>query len=494
MSRSVPQDVENKFNPEQSNPSLSCLYRGNTRNGLSEREIEILLSVALEQGGDFAEIYLECSKGCSLELSKGVLEANHSYLEGVGIRVICEEKTGYSYSNDLSFSKLKEAARSAARIARGAQKVNIIRLIPTEAPSYSPIIHLPSKTSLQSKVALMKRAESAAYRYDSRIKNIRVHYDEQEKEIQVANSEGLLITDHQTLFMLYMRPVAQENGRAGQGWAGDGGRIGMELFQQRTPEELAAEASDYALVRMRSIEAPAGMLPVVLAAGCGGILFHEAIGHSLEADRIRSGSSMYTGRLGQKVASELCTLVDDATIPHQRGTINIDDEGTPGQRKVLIENGILKKYMYDKFNAMRMGTASTGNGRRQSYRYVPLPRMTNMFLDAGEDDPEDIIKSVPKGIYVKHIGAGSMNPTSGIFTFTVSNGYLIESGKITYPIKGATLIGNAAEILYQVTRVGADLEFGRNTANCGRDGQGVPASTGSPTVKIAQMTIGGTVV
>jgi TldD protein len=460
---------------------------------LPKRSIEDLLSAALSRGGDFAEVYVQHSKSTSISLEERKIKAAETRIgQGVGIRVISGEKTGYAYSDNLDMPSLMEAARMAAYIADGSGAEQAVRVAAHLAPDYYTIELDPADRSAAEKTGLLKRANKAAYAYDHRIKQVDVYYADSEEDIVVANSNGLWVGDHQTIVYIMVRALAVEKGVSRSGSYGGGGRIGMEYFDRVQPEEVARQAARMAVVQLDAIPAPAGTMPVVIHNAWGGVLFHEAVGHGLEADFNRKSMSIYSGRLGEKVASEICTIVDDATIPNARGTYNIDDEGTPGQRKVLIEKGVLKGYMTDYLNGKLMGLPLTGNGRRQSYHDVPFPRMSCFFMEAGESDPEEIIKSVDRGVFAKNFGGGQVDIASGNFVFNITEGYMIENGKIGAPIRGATLVGNGPDVLTKITMVGCDQRLDPGIGNCGKNGQYVPTTVGMPTVKVSEMTVGGT--
>ena len=460
---------------------------------LPKDEIEKLLSAALSRGGDFAEVYIQRAQSTSIPLEeRKIRSAQMRIAQGLGIRVISGEKTGYAYSDNFEMSSLLEAARVAAHIAAGPTIERAVNVTAQMSPDYYTVEIPPESRPVQEKTALVKRASKAAFAYDHRIKQADAYFTDMEEDVIVANSDGLWIADHQTMTRMSAVCLATQGKESRRGSYGGGGRIGMEYFALVTPEEIAREAARSAVVQLESKPAPAGTMPVVMANGWGGVLFHEAVGHGLEVDFVRKGTSIFTGRLGERVASELCTIVDDGMLPNKRGTINIDDEGTPGRRNVLIEKGILKGYMTDRLNGGLLGMPLTGNGRRESYHDYPIPRMTNFFLDVGRSDPEEIIRSVDRGVYAKNLGGGSVDIVNGNFVFTVTEGYLIEKGKITTPIRGATLVGNGPDVLTRIVMVGHDLDFDPGIGICGKDGQQVPTSVGMPTVKISEMTVGGT--
>jgi TldD protein len=463
---------------------------------LPQTILEKLLGIALSRGGNFAEIYIEHTVLNTIALEEDKIKEDSSgVIQGVGIRVISGEKTGYAYSDDFSYENLEKAAKTAALIADSPKRdigpVSVSK-IEHEGPSYYLVKIPPDAVEVKKKSDLLWRANTAAKAYDPRIIQVMASFVDMTKDLIIVNSDGLWAEDKQTICRLNVTALAEDKGIRQRGYYGGGGLVGFDFYTTFTPEIIAQEAARQAIVQLTAAEAPAGIQTVVLNHGWSGVLLHEAVGHGLEGDFIRKKTSFYTGKIGQKVASELCTVVDDATLAGKRGSIHIDDEGTPGQRKVLIEKGILKDYMYDRLNAGLMKHPSTGNGRRESFRHIPMPRMTNTFMLAGEDDPEDIIRSVQKGFYAKTLGGGQVDITSGNFVFQVSEGYLIEGGRITRPVRGATLIGNGPDILTRVTMVGNDLEFDTGIGTCGKNGQSKPVGVGLPTVKISEMTVGGT--
>lgn len=455
--------------------------------------IEKLLIEAMAHGGEFAEVFVQNRTGTSVNLEEDkIRSAEFGASQGIGIRVIQGIKVGYAFSDDFSSKVLLETADTAGRIAAGPGNPGPFPVKHRKVSEYSPIKIDPATVEVSRKVQMLLAGNDVARKFDPRIIQVFASYTEATEAITVANTEGVFAENQDNMIRSYYYAIAQEKGDRRTGFWGGGGRVGFEWFETNDPGDIAREAARQAVGQLGAREAPVGEQTVVLAGGWGGILLHEAIGHGLEADFIRKKTSLYTGKVGEKVASELCTVIDDGTVPNLRGTINIDDEGTAPQRKVLIEKGILKGYMYDKLNAKIMGTQSTGSGRRQSYKDFPMPRMTNTFLAPGKDDPEEIIKSVKKGFYAKNLGGGQVDISNGNFVFEVREGYLIENGKATAPVKNATLIGVGPEVLKNVDRVGSDARFDPGLGTCGKDGQSVPVGVGLPTVRIQNLTVGGT--
>jgi TldD protein len=460
---------------------------------LDENLADRLLAAALSRGGDFAEIYGERTESTHIPLEENKIQsAEIRQSLGVGVRVLHGERQGYAYSDDLSPEKLLEAARVAAYIAEGGKVVAPVAVSRQTGPNYYPVRHALNEADVHDKVQIVQRANTAAFDFDSRVRQVQVSYMDSIKDILVANSEGLYITDHQPMLRVQVVVLAVEGDEAQTGADGGGGRIGMEFFETLSPECMAVEAARQALVQLGAEEAPAGTMPVVIDNAWGGVWLHEAVGHGLEADFNRKKTSIYSDRIGELVASPLCTVVDDATIPNRRGSLNIDDEGTTGQRKVLIEKGMLRGYMHDRLNAHLLHAASTGSGRRENYQCIPMPRMTNSFLEPGEHTPEEIVRSVSHGFYAKRFSGGQVDISNGNYVFNVTEGYLIEHGKIGRPVKNATLIGNGPNDLAKVTMVGNNwaLDTGRGT--CGKDGQSVPVGVGMPMILVSEMTVGGT--
>ena len=466
-----------------------------TRFGITRQDLEHYLGEALSQGGDYADLYFEYLVTSSIGIDESMVKsAAQGVSMGVGVRVIAGERTGYAYSDDLSPEKIRKAANVAAHIAAAPAKVEKFDLNEGRKHNLYPVLMAPTETAFAERVDLVKRADRAARAFDPRIFQVQAVYADNLRQVLVATSEGRLSLDRQPLARLSVSALARQNGGPPQrGHAGGGGRMDLDYFlKEKTPEHFAHEAAREAVAMLDAVEAPAGEMTVVLGPGWPGILLHEAVGHGLEADFNRKGVSAFSGRMGQKVASELCTVVDDGTIGNRRGSLNVDDEGQPTQRNVLIENGVLRGYLQDKLSSTLLGAESTGSGRRESYAHIPMPRMTNTFMMAGESDPEEIIRSVPKGLYCVNFGGGQVDITSGNFVFSASESYFIEDGKLTRPVRNATLIGNGPEALKYVSMVGNDLRLDEGIGTCGKDGQSVPVGVGIPTIKIDKMTVGGT--
>lgn len=465
-----------------------------TRFGIAERDLERYLAAALDSGGDYSDLYLEYLTTTSISLDESIVKsATQGVSMGVGVRVISGEKTGYAYSEDLSPERILQAAAVAARIASAPARVDKIGLDEAPRRDLYPVIAVSSDASLQDRVALVIRADEAARSGDARVYQVTVAYVDAMKHVLVATSEGALTFDRQPMTRMNVSVLARDGkGVPQQGYSGGGGRVGLAFFEEKTPESFAEEAVRQAVVQLGATEAPAGETTVVLGSGWPGILLHEAVGHGLEADFNRKKVSAFSDRVGQQVASKLCTVIDDGTMDSRRGSLNVDDEGVVSQQNVLIEDGILRGYLTDKLSERITGARSTGSGRRESYQHIPMPRMTNTFLRAGESDPEEIIRSVEKGIYCANFGGGQVDITSGNFVFGATESYLIENGKVTRPVRGATLIGNGPEALKWISMVGNDLALDQGVGVCGKAGQHVPVGVGIPTVRIDRMTVGGT--
>lgn len=463
--------------------------------GLTEADLESYLAESLSAGGEYADLYFEYLATSSISIDESIVKsAVQGVSLGVGIRVISGERTGYAYSDDLSPERIRKAARVAACIANGPSKVDKAGFQEANRRNLYPVVTSSTETSLAERVELVKRADRAARAYDSRVFQVQASYLDNLRQVMVVTSDGTLSHDRQPLARLGVAVLAREGTGAPQrGYAGGGGRVGLDYFlTENTPEHFAEDAARQAIVQLNAAPAPAGEMTVVLGPGWPGILLHEAVGHGLEADFNRKGVSAFSNRIGQLVASPLCTVVDDGTIRNRRGSLNVDDEGVPTQKNVLIEKGVLKGYLSDKLSSRLLHTGVTGNGRRENYQHIPMPRMTNTFMLAGDSDPADIIRSVPRGLYCTTFGGGQVDITSGNFVFSASESYLIEDGHITRPVRGATLIGNGPEALKFVSMVGNDLKLDEGIGICGKEGQSVPVGVGIPTLKVDKMTVGGT--
>lgn len=457
---------------------------------LTRKEFEEILAAALSQGGDFADIFLERRETNSVGLEANQIERVVSGTDtGAGVRVIFGDNTAYVYTNDTSRKGLLEAARTAARAAAGTRKNPTINLTPAVAPVDFTIAKPPSEVNIEDKVELVVRANQAAREVDSRIRQVIVGYGDMIQEVTIANSEGDYVEDRRTRTRLMVNAIAG-NGEAIQtGYEAAGGFAGLELFEKQTPEDLARAAANRALLLLSARPAPAGKMTVVMAGEAGGTMIHEACGHGLEADLTQKQLSVYAGKTGEQVASELVTVIDDATLPNLYGSYRFDDEGVPGQKTVLIDKGVLKGYMHDRLTARKEGIRSTGNGRRESYQHKPIPRMSNTYLAPGRTDPDKVIRETKKGLLVRKMGGGQVNTTNGDFVFEVAEGYLIEDGEIKNAVRGATLTGNGPEALRIVDLVGSDS--GCAIGTCGKDGQGVAVSDAQPTIRIPELIVGG---
>ncbi|GGA66747.1 protease TldD [Edaphobacter acidisoli] len=463
--------------------------------GVSERLMERCLGEALSAGGDYADLYFESVTSTSLGIDESLVKtASQGISVGCGVRVVSGERTGYAYTDDLSSDRLLRAARTAALIASGPAKELMSGFRqPESAQSLYPIAGATSDAEISAKLALIERADKAARAYDPRIVQVRAGFNDELRRILVAASDGTFASDTQPLARLNIFVIATDGTNTARGTSGGGGRVTMDFFEgTKSPEHFAREAARTAILQLSAIDAPAGEMQVVLGPGWPGVLLHEAVGHGLEADFNRKKTSAFAGLIGQQVASPKVTVVDNGLMPGRRGSLNVDDEGTPTQETVLIENGILKGFLSDKLNARLMGMPNTGSGRRESYHHIPMPRMTNTYMLNGEDMPEDILKSVKRGLYAVNFGGGQVDITNGKFVFSASEAYLIEDGKVTAPVKGATLIGNGPEALKYVSMVGNDLALDEGIGTCGKAGQSVPVGVGMPTVKLDRMTVGGT--
>jgi len=475
---------------ELTRPERFFADRFNVTPGLIDR----LLGSSLRGRVEDADVYLEYRINEELVIEESVIKkASRHVSQGAGVRAQAGTRTGYAHTDDISLHNLEEAARQARAIADRSTTSGVMAIPGGTPHDLYNLSEPPVAADLERKIGLLKRIDAAARSFDPRVRQVIASVTSEDLVILIATAAGLTVGDVRPLTRLNVTVIAEEQGKREVGAFGGGGRVAFDHFLQDDRwRRFAAEAARQAILKLSAVEAPAGTMTVVLGPGWPGILLHEAIGHGLEGDFNRKGVSAFAGRLGQKVASELVTVVDDGTLPNRRGSLNVDDEGTPTGRTVLIEHGVLRGYMQDKLNARLTGMPATGNGRRESFAHPPLPRMTNTFMLAGEDDPEDIIRSVDRGLYAVTFGGGQVDITSGKFVFSASEAYLIEHGRITAPVKGATLIGNGPDALTRVSRVGRDLQLDEGIGTCGKDGQSVPVGVGLPTIRVDGMTVGGT--
>jgi TldD protein len=462
--------------------------------GMGLAEMDRAFARLMGPGVDFGDLYFEHSRRESWTVEDGIVkDGAHSIEQGVGVRAISGEKSGFAYSDDIRVDALLESASAARAISRNGSSGSAGQRIAVAGRDlYLPIDPVDG-LSPEKKIAVLREIDAYIRADDPRVQQVIVSIAGGVDTVLVARSDGVLAADVRPLVRFNVQVIVEQDGRRESGYSGGGGRYGYdELFSAGRPQAIAKEALRQALVNLEAVDAPAGTMPVVLGSGWPGVLLHEAVGHGLEGDFNRKGVSVYAGRIGERVAAPGVTIVDDGTMAGRRGSLNIDDEGTPTQYNTLIEDGILRGYMQDSLNARLMGVAPTGNGRRESFAHLPMPRMTNTYMLAGNYDPAEIIASVSKGLYAPNFGGGQVDITSGKFVFSASEAYLIENGKITRPVKGATLIGNGPETMTRVSMVGRDLRLDEGVGICGKDGQSVPVGVGQPTLKIDAMTVGGT--
>ncbi len=465
------------------------------RFGLTGSALERVLGTALERRADWADCYFELAAGQTASLEDGIVKkATRNVRQGVGVRVLAGARSGYAYSDEVTLERLELAARTARCIAdHGTDETALAPQLPPPLghdlyPLAAPLLDTP----LDRQVALLARLDAVARAADPAITQVMAGLALEHRVVLVAGPDGVLAGDVRPLLRVSVACIAERGGVRTQGSAGGGGRYAFDELLDGRAERFAREAARQALVNLEAAPAPAGTMTVVLGPGWPGILLHEAIGHGLEGDFNRKRTSAFTDRIGTRVASPLCTVIDDGTLPGRRGSLNVDDEGTPTGRTVLIEGGVLRGYLQDRQNAGLMRMPLTGNGRRESFAHLPMPRMTNTFMLAGEDAPEDIIRSVDRGLYAVSFGGGQVDITSGKFVFSASEAYLIEGGRVGRPVRDATLIGNGPDVLTRITRVGSDLALDEGLGTCGKDGQSVPVGVGLPTVRIDGLTVGGT--
>ena len=455
--------------------------------------IRRVLDTSLKNSGDLAEVYLENTERLSLKLDEGRLEqATQGNDIGGGVRVFYGNTAAYAYTDDLSEGSLLEAAEAASAAARGTNQMRVsLDLTKQESPITSQVKRPFEQMSTQEKADILREMDQVTRQHSPHIVSVQCGYTETRRQVWIYNSDGVWAEDERA-FLEFQGQVTAQKGDVRQSSAtGIGGQTGLEFLNDRDPVQMMPDAADTALLMLDARPAPAGEMPVVITNGWGGVLFHEACGHCMEADFVTKGASAYAGLVGEKVGPEFLTAIDDGTIPGRRGTMRFDDEGMPTNRTVMIENGILKEYMWDLTEARRAGRASTGNGRRQSFRHMPMPRMTNTFIDAGPHDPQEIIRSVKKGLYAKKLGGGQVEIGRGDYVFTITEGWLIEDGKLTAPVRGATLVGNGPQTLHQIDMIGTDMSLDPGRGMCGK-GQWARVSVGQPTVRVPKLTVGGT--
>ena len=458
---------------------------------MKELELKQILAEALKSGANFAEIFIEQKESTAISCEDGNIEKINTGIDyGMGIRVISGESTSYVHSNEVTLQNGLQMAQLAGQIAATQSGNTVQEFQPAQSAQETIIQQHPAQIPFEKKVELVRIADKAARAYDSAITQVSLGYSDVVQHVQIANSRGVCTEDSRVYVRLACNSIAQKDGVIQTGFASAGGNCGFELFDETSAEHLGVESAQRAVMLLSAEPCPTGIMPVVLSSEAGGTMVHEACGHGLEADLVYKGLSAYVGKIGQKVASEKITVIDDASIAGKYGSFTCDDEGTPAQRTVLIENGILKQYMTDLQTAERTNDVMTGNGRRESYREKPVVRMSNTYIAPGTDSVEDIIASVEYGLFVKHMGGGQVNTLNGDYVFDVSEGYLIENGKITTPVRGATLAGNGPESLRNVEMVGNDLGYAIGT--CGKNGQRVPVADAQPTLKINGLTVGGT--
>jgi TldD protein len=463
-------------------------------SGLDEGDLTRLLGGILGHAVDSADLYFQASHQESWSLEDGIVkDGSHSIEQGVGVRAVAGERTGFAYSDEIVLPALTQASEAARAIARRGRGGAVQAWSATPGRDlYLPLDPLETLSDAD-KVKFLEDIDARTRKLDPRVKQVMVSLSGEHEVVLVVASDGTFAADVRPLVRCNVSVIVEQNDRREQGYAGGGGRFGYEYFlKEDRAFALAREAVRQALVNLEAVDAPAGTMTVVLGPGWPGVLLHEAIGHGLEGDFNRKGTSAFSGRIGERVASTLCTIVDDGTLPQRRGSLNIDDEGTPTQCTTLIEQGVLTAYMQDRLNARLMGATPTGNGRRESFAHLPMPRMTNTYMLAGPHDPEEILASVDRGLYAVNFGGGQVDITSGKFVFSASEAYLIENGKVTRPVKGATLIGNGPDVLKRVSMVGTDLALDEGVGVCGKEGQSVPVGVGQPTLRIDGLTVGGT--
>ena len=460
---------------------------------LDNTRLETVFGEIMTHKVDYADLYFQYSRNESWSLEEGIVKSGSFNIDqGMGVRAVSGEKTAFAYSDDISLNALKSAAEATRAIARSGSSggVQVVKRGPARQlyAARDPVASLDDK----SKVALLERLERYARSLDNRVTQVMAWLAGEYEVVLVARSDGLLSADVRPLVRVSIQVIVEQDGRREQGSSGGGGRVDYSYFTDELLQDYARKAVHQAVINLDARPAPAGPMTVVLGPGWPGVLLHEAVGHGLEGDFNRKGTSAFSGRIGERVAAPGVTVIDDGTLPQRRGSLNVDDEGNPTQHNVLIENGVLRAYLQDSPNARLMGVPPTGNGRRESYAHIPMPRMTNTFMLAGDKDPQEIIGSVKNGLYAVNFGGGQVDITSGKFVFSASEAFMIEDGRVTYPVKGATLIGNGPDALTRVAMIGNDMALDTGVGTCGKEGQSVPVGVGQPTLRIDALTVGGT--
>lgn len=452
--------------------------------------LDRVIAKALARGGEFADVYLENRVSRQIIMEESLLKSGlYGISQGAGVRVVSGDKTGFAYTDEITEENLLRAADVASYVAKNSPTITPVNIASAERDSFITVRQPLGRIADERRIEIMERANQAAMDYDPRIKMAKIDYYDQIRGRVIANSEGLYLKDELPLMFFIVETMSDDGSNRHMSRERISQHAGFEMFEEFTPEYVAERAAREAIAMLDAEDSPAGIMDVVMENGWGGVLVHEAVGHPLEADNIAKGIGAFTGKLGQKVATDCFTMVDDGTLPNMRGTINYDDEGTPAKRNVLIENGVLKGFMTDILSARQLDMTRTGNGRRETFRHIPLPRMTNTFIENGTDDPADILASTKKGLYVQSLSGGSVNPVTGFFNFTCREAYLIENGKKTTPVKGATLIGSCMGVISNIDAVGNDLDFGPGI--CGKGGQSAEVNAGQPTVRIRGINVGG---
>ncbi|MGE3267966.1 MAG: TldD/PmbA family protein [Chloroflexota bacterium] len=464
-----------------------------TRPTIDPSLIERALAEALATGGDFADLFAEDRRTTTFGMEDDRLDKLQLNQErGVGIRVIAGGVTGYAYADGWDETSLFTAARAAREVARGGPAGPPVRLVAAQQGAFRVPDQPPERATIQERAALLERANAAAREAGGLVRQVTIRFSDSVQRVLIANSEGVLAQDERRVVQMMVAVTAERDGVRQVGRRARGGQTGLELFAEHPPENLGRETADGAIRMLDAIPAPAGTMPVVMSNGWGGVLFHEAVGHGLEADHIERNSSVYAGKLGEKVANPIVTLIDDATIPNHRGSYRVDDEGIPGQRTLCVVDGVLHGYLTDRKHARALGIADSGNGRRQSFQKLPIPRMTNLVVEPGTSSPADILADTPNGLYVVSLGGGQVDTTSGQFVFSVTEGYLIDRGRLGAPVRGATLAGDSFSVLARVDAIGNDFALDPGLGTCGKQGQYVPVGVGQPTLRVSELIVGGT--